>query len=433
MTTRALIVPDEQTWTVLGTDPAALGLEPTFALGGVERVLVPEAVPDPLAEPLRACLAAIPANAPVERRALALAGGELTGSGGTQHDRAEQALRGHRGAAHSDHHARHQHTGDRRRHAEHGTNGGHHDHGEHNSHADHHDQAEHDTHAAHDRAQHDAHGGEHDHHDMMAIVGEASGDGLVMESIELRYGPLGTPLPGGLAVDVTLDGDVVAEATVEALLEAPADPLAPVAASAPPGWDGVAAVERERAVSHLAWLRAFARLLGWRRLVGACTRAIEATRDPVGAQPAMDALVAMVRGSRLLRTRTRGLGVVTADQARTAGLRGPNARASGLAHDERSGDPRYLALGFEPVTRTGGDALARTLVRVDEVRAAVRLAAAASRADGEAPSAGPGKGPRCYDGASARRVAGEAMVGAEWSAALAILASFDLSPWQVSS
>jgi len=112
---------------------------------------------------------------------------------------------------------------------------------------------------------------------MMAIVGEPSADGLVMEPIELRFGPLATPLPGGLVADVTLDGDVVAESAVRALLGrgdgGPAsgtDWLSPVAcvaalaaaAEAAEGrpvspehrWQRVAAVELERALSHLAWL-----------------------------------------------------------------------------------------------------------------------------------------------------------------------------------
>jgi NADH:ubiquinone oxidoreductase subunit D len=266
---------------------------------------------------------------------------------------------------------------------------------------------------------------------MMAIVGEPSVDGLVMESIDLRYGPLGTPLPGGLAVDVTLDGDVVAEASVHALLSAPADPLAPVAASAPAGWQGVAAVETERAVSHLAWLRAFARLLGWPRLVEACTRAVAASADPVTAGAAVDALVALVDGSGWLRMRTGGRGTVGVDVARMAGLQGPNGRASGLADDARTHDPRYRALGFEPLIRTEGDARARTRVRAEEARVALRLAAAALNADDEPPAAAPVESPRGGAAAAARHVAAQAMVGAEWAAALVILASFDLSPWDV--
>jgi Ni,Fe-hydrogenase III large subunit len=164
-------------------------------------------------------------------------------------------------------------------------------------------------------------------------------------------------------------------------------------------------------------------------------------------------MAALVARSRLLRLRTAGLGVLTTEQAREDGLRGPAARASGLRDDARAGHALYDRLGFEPVLRTGGDAYARTLVRAEEAREALRLAQAALRADADAtPTAarfavdGQLEGPRgplraehrgagwqlAAPGAEAAlRAAGEAMVGAEWSAALVALASFDLSPWRV--
>jgi hypothetical protein len=353
----------------------------------------------------------------------------------------------------------------------------------------------HDMHGGHDAI----HGGQNamhgDHGDMMAIVGEPSADGLVMEPIELRFGPLGTPLPGGLAVDVTLDGDVVADARVQALLGAetsertpcPPDLLTPIGwtllieasadgeTNASP-WRRLAAVETERAVSHLAWLRALGRLLGWPLLVDRCTRALE--RLPALAhgvagreQPGMDgdraALSALDRGaaaadgvsalvghSRLLRMRTRGLAAVSLEHARHARLRGPAARASGLRDDARAGNPLYGRLGFEPILHSGGDAHARTLVRAQEAPSSLRLAAAALRAgadgvDVATPFPAPGdvvegpRGPlRAERGAvgwhlsapgsnEALGMAGEAMVGAEWSAALVALASYDLSAWRI--
>jgi hypothetical protein len=440
--TGALIVPDEQTWTMSGSDPAAHGLRPLFALGQVERVLMPDVLPAPLDQALRSCLAELPAEVEVESRV-------LPGLDGTPSDVAEQG--------------------------EHAVRGEHEMHG----------------------AGHHAHGDEHGGHgDMMAIVGEPSADGLVMEPIELRLGPLGTPLPGGLAVDVTLDGDVVAESTVHALLrpDPPAvatpsrpDLLAPVAwalaidAAAEDdvdacAWSRVAALEVERAVSHLAWLRALGRLLGWPLLVDRCTRALDglprlahqlaarketradgedAALSALGRAAAhVDSVVALVVRNRLLRLRTTGLGVLTGAQAGQAGLRGPAARASGLQDDVRAGHRLYDRLGFEPVVRTGGDAYARTLVRAEEARESVRLAQAALRAAADQTASGAWfvaadgqlEGPRGPLGADhgvagwhlaaagaeeAVRTAGDAMVGAEWSAALVTLASFDLSPWSV--
>lgn len=431
--TPAVVVPDEQTWTLSGTDPASKGLRPVFATGEARAVLVPERVPGPLADALRSLLEELATDA--EMHTLALPYPEQPDAG---------------------HHDHHEHAG----------------HGE--SHPmDHHDM-----------------GG--DHHDMMAIVGEPSRDGLVMEPIELDFGPLGTPLPGGLTVSVTLDGDVVTESSVRALLGPlepphPPDALAPVAwtvavesagepASAASPWCRLAAVECERAVSHLAWLRAFARILGWRLLSDGCTHALEGlprvARDLIRADdrfPQQDRSAAsaaienasrraesvlMLAGrSRLLRLRTAGVGSLDAEHAERAGLRGPVARASGVRDDARSGQPLYERLGFEPVIRSGGDAHARTLVRAEEALRSLRLARAAlgeasngSSAGDIAEPSGAVEGPRgplhvehgpgswradAPGSQAALRSAGEAMVGLEWAASLVALASFDLSPWRV--
>lgn len=164
----ALVVPDEQTWTMSGTDSVEHDLEPVYAAVRVRHVAMAEALPEPLAEPLARYLDDVPSSVP--RPALP-----------------------HGHDAHADH-----------EHEHHGDHGGH----------EHHES--------------------HDHDDMMAIVGEPSADGLVMEPLELRFGPIGTPLPGGLVADVTLDGDVVEKCEVGALLipdEASGipDPLAPQA------------------------------------------------------------------------------------------------------------------------------------------------------------------------------------------------------------
>jgi hypothetical protein len=331
--------------------------------------------------------------------------------------------------------------------------------------------------------------GAHDHGDMMAITGEPSADGLVMETMDVRAGPLGIALPGGLLVEARLDGDVVCECEVGATLRrgrrAAPDPWSAAAwaaadhgahepASGPvPARDRlarVAAVEVERAVSHLAWLHRFCRLLGWRRLT-------ERVRTGLGAAAAARRLAgAEASGTELARTarlaagladalatstafarRTEGLGRLTADAARMRGLTGPVARASAIASDARSGDAGYARLGFEPVVRREGDARARALVRAAEAAMSLRLAAAAVDAAGGGdagavpsfgrPGCGVAESPRGPvrvllgpDGAperdapgaeAARRAAGELAAGREWAAALVTIASFDLSPWTV--
>jgi hypothetical protein len=446
--TPAVVIPDEQTWTVHGCDPASLGLEPTAAPALASRMLLPARVPSALAGPLAALLEQVPAGAIVERRDLRMPdeeGVEVEGEMPAHHG---IGLHGENAGGGND--------------ETHGGHGG-------------------------------GHGNDHDHRDMMAIVGEPSADGLVMEPIELRYGPLATALPGGLLAEVTLDGDVVSGARVDALLASsdrrrPATPdaLAPVAWAATVAaadgtdagptaeWLRIARVELERAVSHLAWLRAFARLLGWgslterlnaalrpllgardlwteSRAAGEAAAAGEGLRD---AREEIGEVARSVRSSRTLRWRTAGRGVVSEERARRRGLRGPNARASGVDIDARSEDPRYAQLGFEPVVRPEGDALARTLARADEAKQAVVLADAALAAGVEEEPGSPPphaaatdlEGPRgplsarretdrwrldAPGARGARDLAAEAMIAEEWASALVVLASFDLSPWTV--
>lgn len=318
---------------------------------------------------------------------------------------------------------------------------------------DHHDGHDHHEgpggHEGHDH--HEGHGG-HDHGDMMAITGEPSADGLVMEPITFQHGPLAAGLPGGLVLDLDLDGDVVsrceARATLKARGEVP-DPLTPAAwraarAGGAGGWPELAGIERERALSHAAWLRMLARVLGWSGLAARADGVVRAiSADGGDALGLADDLARDLLGDRRLRARLKGHGPIAAGQA--PGLQGPNARAAGEARDARLRDPRYAALGFEPVVEPHGDAHARTRVRLRELVASLRLARAAFEQDGPAPARpstpaveGP-RGPLTASGPSAAApgasaalaAAGAAAVGHEWSAALAVVASFDLSPWRV--
>lgn len=433
MSIPALVIPDDQTWTVLLDDPATRGLAPVDSPAAAEFVLLPAEIPSVLVEPLSRLLLQVPAGAAFERVTPAKLG-----------DATRQSLFGEVAQA----------PPERARAGE--------------------------IEAA---ASHDGEDSDDGDGDMMAIVGEPSADGLVMESMTVQYGPLGTSLPGGLLVEATLDGDVVAEASIAALLEAiPAnadessavpDRLAPVAWTAAIAADGsdastaslhVAPTEIERATSHLAWLRALGRILDWPPLITSCTDALRplttAGRPTSGPQDVLEALAAarenaaeidqLLRRSRTLRWRTAGLGVVSERRAREIGLAGPNARASGLARDARDRDPRYAELGFEQTVRFEGDVLARVLVRSEEVVQALALAETALRlpeVDAAADSGaviveaarGPVRAARRDGGwrfeapgaAAARQVAAEAMAGEEWGSALAILASFDLSPWSV--
>ncbi len=72
--------------------------------------------------------------------------------------------------------------------------------------------------------------------------------------------------------------------------------------------------------------------------------------------------------------RTRGIAVLTAEQAYELGCVGPTLRGSGIAQDTRqTGYAAYKDLDFEPVTETEGDCLARNKVRYREVLQSIDL------------------------------------------------------------
>jgi len=309
--------------------------------------------------------------------------------------------------------------------------------------------------------------GDMDDGDMMAITGEPSADGLVMEAADVELGPLSSPLPGGLVVNASLDGDVVATCKVRALLRASAsshalDPLTPAAWSAAHaiargesgGWGPrLAAVEVERALSHLVWLGRMSAVLGWPQLTTQTQQAVSAVLAvkrglPAAARPAQR-VAELLDGSRRLGSRTRGVAVVGAKEAARRGLGGPDARASGLVVDARAGEPCYAAAGFEVVVAQDGDAQARVLVRAREAVQALRLADRLCDEDPPAPAriegprgcvrVSPAPGGRgrvrhqAPDPTAAFAVCAELAVGLPWSRALVALASFDLSPWRVES
>lgn len=85
--------------------------------------------------------------------------------------------------------------------------------------------------------------------------------------------------------------------------------------------------------------------------------------------------VTAIINNREVASRLAGLGVIKPDEATLAGLRGPNARASGLAHDIRSAFPTgaYEEEGVTIVVQRGGDAFARLVVRLLESLESFRI------------------------------------------------------------
>jgi NADH-quinone oxidoreductase subunit D len=78
----------------------------------------------------------------------------------------------------------------------------------------------------------------------------------------------------------------------------------------------------------------------------------------------------LLTNNRIFRERTEGGGVISAEDAVSYSLTGPNLRASGVAWDLRKANPYsgYENYEFDVPTQTAGDVFARYLVRLEEMR-----------------------------------------------------------------
>ncbi len=79
--------------------------------------------------------------------------------------------------------------------------------------------------------------------------------------------------------------------------------------------------------------------------------------------------------NRIFMERTKGIGVLSREQAIDLSCTGPVARASGVARDVRKDDP-YLAYGdldFRVVCAQAGDCYARYLVRMEEMQESIKI------------------------------------------------------------
>jgi NADH:ubiquinone oxidoreductase subunit D len=328
-----------------------------------------------------------------------------------------------------------------------------------------------------------------------------SPDGLPMERVQAPFGPFFPGLPSGLGLTLWLDGDSVARVEVDRSMASRVsaralagdreglpgrlerlDPLAPssyrllaelalqVGPDERPGerpgetsLQRVTALERERIASHLNWLASFGYLLGHLRLSWQAAEWQQAVRRTVDAAQIVSRSAALlrfvdrVRRIPLLSSRLRGIGALAAGELQ--GVSGPIARASGLELDARLGDPVYRSLAFEPVLRREGDALARLMVRLEEIRASLALLAAVESPGRPAAPIVSSKAPRAsvetprgtarlglvQDASSVAEVALETpsrraleliervAVGLELSDALVAIASLDISPWEAAA
>ena len=79
--------------------------------------------------------------------------------------------------------------------------------------------------------------------------------------------------------------------------------------------------------------------------------------------------------NKIFLQRTKGVGVLSREDALAWGLLGPMARASGIGYDVRRAFPylTYDRVDFDVPTRTAGDVFARYQVRVQEIRESIKI------------------------------------------------------------
>lgn len=250
-------------------------------------------------------------------------------------------------------------------------------------------------------------------------------DGLKLDQLPVRVGPLFAPFPVGLALDLKLQGDVVQIASVENFAAVPARGTSifhralrePVA---------VRELEVARARSHLRWLSDAVAVAGPETLAQRILRLAERVAPRNGDE--IRDLERALRRRGFFGPATRGVGVLGTDALE--GVTGPVARASGSPVDTRIESAEYEHLGFEPVAQHAGDAAARWIQRIREAAQALDLA---ERAGGAyAGASGVVESPRgsLTDAAGASlataRLVPSLIAGMEWGDAVTTVVSLDL-------
>lgn len=256
-------------------------------------------------------------------------------------------------------------------------------------------------------------------------------DGLTLDQLPVKIGPLFAPFPPGLTLDVALQGDVVQQVTVDpnpfdgapGAVSPAFEPFLKALTRAVP----VAEIEIARARRHLRWLADALAVHGLPALGQRLLRLVAGLS--ASDAEAVRALERTLRRTRVLTWATSGVGVI--DDARLAGLgAGPVARASGVTDDARTGDPAYERLGFEPVVGDAGDASARWRQRLAEAAEALELANRAGdiAAGGHGRVEGPGGRLEVGSSATDRMLAvlPGLLEGQEWGDAVTTIVSLDL-------
>lgn len=200
-------------------------------------------------------------------------------------------------------------------------------------------------------------------------------DGLTLDTLTFRLGPFHSALPPGLQAEISLQGDLVQEwSTTRQPFANVIDPIFQAARQAPVS---IAALELARARHHLYRLYRGLCIAGWPALA---ERTLRLAGKLTADSDIADLRRSLERGGlwRLALPRP-GRGVL--EQAQALQLKGPAARASGIAEDLRNQDANYCRLGFVPTCQQSGDTAARWRQWLNEIEQSLSLARQAIRLD----------------------------------------------------
>jgi len=260
-------------------------------------------------------------------------------------------------------------------------------------------------------------------------------DGLRLDQLTVRIGPFFARFPTGLVLEVRLQGDVVQQAHFVVAPEGEAADEVDVATTFRDALHApvlVSVLELERARSHL---RSIASALVAHQLPSLARRVLRfASNVHPDQSEDVQRLHRLLRRSQVLGWATRGVGPIPAEQLEGTAT-GPVARASGVDQDERTSDPAYLGLGFEPIVHDGGDARARMAQRLAETGQALQLAGRAGdrHHDPESPLESP-RGRLAVGDVPAQRLLPllpAVLEGMEWGDAVSTVVSLDLDTDEV--
>lgn len=83
----------------------------------------------------------------------------------------------------------------------------------------------------------------------------------------------------------------------------------------------------------------------------------------------------LLTNNQIFISRTRNVGIISAEEAVNYSMNGPSLRGSGVPYDVRKADPYsfYDKVEWNVVTRTEGDVRARYLCRLDEIRESLNI------------------------------------------------------------